>query len=145
MFEEEFKQIKKEFYCLRNGIISEHLNKIYHPGKLVFGLNAPQFMELSQKYPKNLDLGKKLWKDKNCRESRILALYLIPPKEIEKKEVIDMIKEVESVEEAEFLAFRILRHIPYSKELYEQISNENLTDPMVTYCISMFKKNIDQI
>lgn len=138
-------EIKKDFYSLRNGIVAESLKKIYPEGKIIYGLNVPQLMNLTQKYPKDLSLGLNLWKDKKCRESRLLSLYLIPPSLLGKEMAKEMILDVESTEEADFLAFKLLRNLPYAKELYDEIINADITAPLSSYCVKMFKKNLDSV
>lgn len=143
--EDRIKNIKKDFFSFRNGIIAEKLRNLYAPGTLIFGLNVPQFIELSQKYSKNLNLATELWKDIKCRESRLLSLYLFPIEEIEKGFAKRMIKEVQSNEEAEFLAFRILKRLSYANDLYDEMNVEKDNSPYTIHCIKMFKKNLDQI
>ena len=123
--------------------MADSIRKLYPAGKVIYGLNVPQFMELARKYTKDLNLGLTLWEDKGCRESRLFSLYLIPTKELGKDKAIAMIKNVESVEEAEFLAFRILRHLPYANQLYDEISKEYFSSSIISHCITMFKKNLD--
>ncbi|MCH5241034.1 MAG: hypothetical protein J1F67_01230 [Muribaculaceae bacterium] len=134
--------IKKNFFSLRNGIIADSLRKLYPTGKIIYGLNVPQFMQLAKKYPKDVTLGLNLWDDKGCRESRLFSLYLIPPSELEKGNAKSMLLDVDSTEEAEFLPFRLLRHLPYARELYEELEAEQITDPLPSYCLGMFKKNL---
>ena len=136
------QEIKKDFYRFRNGIVADALKKIYPTGKLIYGLTVPQFMEIARKYPKDLNTGLKLWQDKKVRESRLLALYLIPPVELSKEVAKDMLFDVDSTEEAEFLAFRILRFLPMAKELLKELNEEKLPTTEAEYCLSMFKKNL---
>ena len=140
-----YKKIKRDFFSLRNGILADSLKKSYSQDKIIFGLNAPQFMDLAKFYPKNLELAGTLWNDKQCRESRILSLYLMPSEIIDKTAVINMIKDVDSYEEAEIMAFRLLRHLPFAKALYDELSSESLPSPYSVYCMQMFKRNLDQI
>ena len=137
--------IKRDFYSFRNGIVSDAIRKLYPPKTMILGLNVPQFIELAKKYPKDLKLGLELWKDKTCRESRLFSLYILPPEEVDYETAKEMIKEVNSTEEAEFLAFKILRRLPFATELLEEIIKEEISQPLPSYCISMFKKNLDQI
>ena len=138
-------QIKKEFYRFRNGLLAESLKKLPDAKKIIFGLNVPQFMELSQKFPKDFNLAMQLWMDKDCRESRLLSLYLLPVTLVDTDTAQKLILEVENAEEAEFLAFRILRKIKNAREIYSIITRaEELKGPPA-YCITMFKKNLDQI
>ena len=139
---EVIKEIKKDFYRYRNGIVADSLKKLYPPKTIIFGLIVPQFLELSIKYSKDINLGLQLWNDKNCRESRLLSLYIIPPSELDKKTAMEMIRNVNSSEIAEFLAFRILRNLNKAREVLQEIERENITEPLPSYCISMFKKNL---
>ena len=67
------KEIKRDFFVYRNGIVAAALKKIYDTNILIYGLNVPQFIELAKKYPKDLELGNCLWQDKVCRESRLFS------------------------------------------------------------------------
>ena len=139
------QKIRKDFFIYRNGIIAENLRRTYPDNIKIFGLMVPQFIEISKKYPKNLNLGLTLWNDCSCRESRILSLYIIPPAELDKETVIEMIKGVRSIEEADFLAFKILRNTMFAKELYEEINKDLISDSCVNYCMKMYKKNIENL
>lgn len=139
------QDIKKDFYRYRNGIVAESLRKLYDPDVLIFGLTVPQLMEIARKYPKDLNLGLQLWKDKKTRESRLLALYLIPVALLEKETAREMFLDIRNFEEADFLTFRILRNTSYSEELYNDLCKENLFDPNLKYGLTMFKKNLDMV
>ena len=139
------QDIKKDFYRYRNGIVAESLRKLYDPDVLIFGLTVPQLMEIARKYPKDLKLGLQLWKDKKTRESRLLALYLIPVALLEKETAREMFLDIRNFEEADFLTFRILRNTSYSEELYNDLCKENLFDPKLKYGLTMFKKNLDMV
>ena len=92
------QDIKKDFYRYRNGIVAESLRKLYDPDVLIFGLTVPQLMEIARKYPKDLKLGLQLWKDKKTRESRLLALYLIPVALLEKETAREMFLDIRNFE-----------------------------------------------
>lgn len=136
------REIKKDFFSLRNGIIADSLKKLYPSDTIIFGLNVPQFMDLAKKYPKDIELGLELWKEKKCRESRLFSLYIIPPSQLDKEKAKEMIRDVKSIEEAEFLAFKVLRNLKDAREIYEEISKEEMKEPLSSYCVSMFKKNL---
>ena len=139
------KEIKKDFFRYRNGVVAESLSKLYPKGKLVFGLNVPQLMEISNKVPKDLDLALSLWKDKNCRESRLLSMYLFPTSLLPKDVASDLIKDVDSMEEAEFLAFRVLRHLSYANDLYIEFQGDDYLSSQAKYCVEMLKRNLEQL
>lgn len=139
-----YQQIKKDFFSLRNGIVAEILRKVDTSHQFIYGLTVPEFISLSKKYPKDMILGLKLWNDKKTRESRLFSLYLIPVKQLEKNKVIEMIKDVSTREEAEMLAFKILKHLPYAKELLEEMSIVAELSSESHHCINMLEKNLNQ-
>lgn len=137
-----FQAIKKEFFIYKNGIITESLRRLYPQGVVIYGLMVPQIAEIARKYTKNLDLGKKLWNDANCRESRLLALYILPADKIDKEFAKNLINEVRSNEEADLLAFKILRLLPFGKDLYLEMKDYNMKG-VQEYCRKMFRKNLE--
>ena len=139
------REIKKDFFKYRNGIIADSLKKLYGDGIMIFGLTVPQFMDLAKKYPKDFQLAIKLWEDKKNREARLFSLYLLPYSELEYEKAKEMFLDVQSLEEGDFLAFRILRHLPYAPNLYEELSDMTDQDKIFNYTLKMFKKNLDQI
>lgn len=136
-------QIKKDFFKFRNGVVADALKKIYPEGKIIYGLTVPQFQELSRIYSKDLNLGLTLWEDKKNRESRLMSLYILPPQELTKEVAIMMINDVESIEEGDFLAFKILRYLPFAKELYQEMKERDISNSMVNHCLEMFRRNIN--
>lgn len=139
------KEIKREFFSFRNGIIADSLKKIYGTEKIIFGLNVPQLIELSKKFPQNKELGLALWNDNTSRETRLFALYVIPPAELTHEEAILMTLGIENNEQAELLAFKILRRVSEAHLLLQKLSAMNISDSKVSYCIKMFERNLDQI
>lgn len=139
----QIPEIKKDFFAFRNGIVADSLRKLYPASKMIYGLTVPQFLEMSKKYPKSLDLGLALWNNNSSREDRLFALYLIPPSELKEESAISMINDVESVEQAEFLAFKLLRFLPYAYELYHNLVSGEKLQQLPSYCLTMLKKNLD--
>lgn len=141
--EKILSQIKRDFFCYRNGLVADGIRKIYPVGTQIFGLTLPQLSEIAKKYPKNLDLGLSLWTEKNTRESRLLALYLIPPLEISSNQLVEMINDVRSIEEAELLPFKILRYSNYRNSILESFKDSDSKNDLVKHCIKMFQKNLN--
>ncbi|MCH5240419.1 MAG: DNA alkylation repair protein [Muribaculaceae bacterium] len=147
----KLQEIRHSFYAYRNGIVSESLKKLYPADAMIFGLTVPQFNEIAARYGKYLELGRELWKEKNIRESRLLALYILPPELIDEGEAKSMIRDVRSIEEAEMLAFKVLRNLKDANLILEKLSEPekefeelNQRDP-VRYCLEMFARNLQQI
>lgn len=118
--EADLINIKKEFYRYRNGVIADTLRKSYPEYQLIFGLILPQIAEIASKYSKNLELANALWRRKECRENRILALYIMPVNALNKDEVEKLIKDLSTFEEAEILNFKILRFLPFANSLIKE-------------------------
>ena len=136
------QEIKKEFFRYRNGVLADSIKKLLPDGTLIFGLMLPDLMQISKRYSKDLGLGLKLWEDKKNRESRLLSLFILPPEEIERETAKNMFIDIRSIEEAELLPFKILRHLPYAMNLYQELVQESFTDPNIIHALDMFKKNL---
>lgn len=143
MTDSTIKSIKKDFFIFRNGVVADSVRKLYEPTTIIFGLMVPQFIELANKYPKNIDLALQLWNDKNCRESRLLALYLLPVNELQKEKAKEMILGINSREQAEFLSFKILRNLQYAPVLLDELKKEISLNRLVSYCSEMLEKNLN--
>lgn len=141
---EYIKNIKRDFFSFRNGIVVETLKTIYPKDKLIYGLTVSEFLQLSNKYPKNKKLGLELWADRRVRESRIMALYILPHDSIEYEEASALVREVESIEEAEMLSFKLLRNLPYATEILEGMSSENNLTEYSRHCLEMLRKNLER-
>lgn len=139
---EKIQSIKKDFFSLRNGMVADSLRKLYPSGCLIFGLMVPQFLDMEKKYSKDLETGILLWNENSSREARLFSLYLIPPNELSLKQAIEMIEQVESYEQGDFLAFRILRNLQEASQLLYELKLKNHTDPFILHCIEMFEKNL---
>ena len=63
--------------------------------------------------------------------------------EISDDMAIDFIKDVRNNEEAEFLAFRILRNLSDPYKVFEKIKCEKELTPTSLYCLQMFKRNLE--
>ena len=137
-------QIKKELFLYRNGIISDNLKRNGNPYPLIYGIMIPQIKEISNKFIKNRELSLLLWNDCNCRESRLLAIYLCPI-DVDMSFLIDLIINIKTREEIEIVCFKLLRHNPFSKELLKTLKETEDKElsgiPYFEYLIEMLEKN----
>ena len=113
------KGIRKEFYALRNGMIADTLRKGGLEQKYIFGLQLPQIKSIAASFrpepeEEAAELARSLWRDRECREARLLACHLMPPALTGKEEAAKWATEVTTREEADILAFRLLRYLPYA-------------------------------
>lgn len=111
----DLPQIRKRFYAMRNGMIADTLRKGGLEQKYIFGLQLPQIKEIATEFRpsddlKAAELGRQLWKDKECREARLLACHIMPSAILTPEEAKEWAEDVATREEADILAFRLLRY-----------------------------------
>lgn len=116
------QRIRKEFYALRNGLIADTLRKGGLEQKYIFGLQLPQIKGIAERFRPQTDdeaaeLARSLWSDRECREARLLACHLMPPALTGKEEAARWAEEAATREEADILAFRLLRYLPFASEI----------------------------
>ncbi len=138
-------QIRKEFYALRNGMIADTLRKGGLKQKYIFGLQLPQIKATAERFrPESeedaADIAKALWKDVECREARLLACHLMPPPLMTRNEAMEWAEEVTTREEADILAFRLLRRLPYVTEIAENL--ETSDSPLKRYMSEAIRRFI---
>lgn len=113
----DMKLIKHEFMAYRNGIVADALRKAGQPYSIIFGLQLPQLSQIAAGLDHTMELGRALWADRNVRESRLLAAWVFPTDQLEEEEAFAMATDARTREEADILAFRLLRRLPYAATL----------------------------
>lgn len=116
--------IKKEFFAFRNGITADILRKAGMPYKVIYGLQIPQIAQIAKQYTPDMNLADKLWDDKGVRESRLLATYLFPTGEVTMEKAIELMQSVQTQEESDMLAFRLLKRLPFAQSLLQIAAHE---------------------
>lgn len=109
--DERIKKIKEEFFRYRNGIVADTLRKAGYPHKVIFGLGLPQIAGIARPIGQDTGLAEVLWNDKDVRESRILSTYLFCAEDIPEERVLSLCGQTRTQEEADMLAFRLLKHM----------------------------------
>ncbi|MCM1153271.1 MAG: DNA alkylation repair protein [Muribaculum sp.] len=118
----KIKEIKRQFMAFRNGIVSDTLRKAGFEYDIIFGLQLPQISQIAAGLPKDSELALALWQDSSVRESRLLACYLFPPEDISMEKAEELASNVRNTEEADILAFRLLRRLPFAQILADKLS-----------------------
>lgn len=113
----DFQQIKRQLYAMRNGIIADTLRRAGSTHRLIFGVNLPQLSEIASGIQPNAEMARRLWQDTALRESMLLAPMIFPPEEMTVQEARLWIQTVSGTECADILCHRLLRKLPYSYEL----------------------------
>lgn len=115
--------IKKSFFTFRNGIVADTLRKAGMPYKVIFGLQIPQIAGIARSLSPSMELAEELWNDSEVRESRILASYLFPVEEINLDKALNLARDVRTQEEADMLAFRLFKRLPFADSLLSAMEN----------------------
>lgn len=88
-----------------------------------FGVNILRLREIAQTLPQEQELADLMW-SKNVREMKLLSLMLRHPEELTMEQALRLSAEVETLEIAEQLVFRLLRFVPFSSKLLSALFSE---------------------
>lgn len=133
----ELREVKQRFFTFRNGLLADMLRKqCQTPHKLIFGLNLPQIKGIAAEIGTDAQLAEQLWRDADCRESRLLAPMVQPPC----PEVLSWMMEVRSVEEADVVCHSLLRKCPEALEA--AVATAESDDPLARYCALRLLMNL---
>ena len=134
------QEIKKEFFSFRNGIVAKAFLDAGYPYKHIYGLQLPELGRIARECGMpDMAMARELWEEKECRESRLLATWLFDPDATSREYALALIEEVKTVEEADMLAFRLLKKLPFAEELIKTAKPEN---DLAKYAIEALKRNL---
>lgn len=105
----DMQKIKRRFFAMRNGVIADTMRKAGAPYPIVFGLNLPQIKEIAEWFGKDAEMARRLWADVRCRESLMLAPYLIPEGALSTDEMLAMVDTAPSQEAIDFLVLAYMK------------------------------------
>ncbi len=118
------QEIKQLFFTYRNGAVADTLRRYGTPHKMIFGLDVPRLAEIARGLTPSMELADRLWEDSDVRESRLLATYLFPVSEITEEKALQLASECRTQEEADMLAFRLMKRLPYAATLLKHLSEK---------------------
>ncbi len=118
----DIQLIKREFFAMRNGIIADNMRRAGMPYKIIFGLNLPQLQEIAGAVGENREMAERLWENRTTRESMLLAPMIFPRAEMTRELARKWVGESMSVEVADMLCHKLLRHLPFALEFAEELS-----------------------
>ena len=105
------QDLKKEFFAYRNGIIAEQLRAAGDPHTMIMGCQLADIIAIASH----------LWDDEQHRECRLAATMLYPIEDFSCETAMSWCNSVESVEVADVLCHRLLRHLDYAPALFDQL------------------------
>jgi len=107
---------------------------------MIFGLNVPQIAEIARNInPPAPELAEKLWAERHVRESRLLACYLFSH-DLNFDKAYALIEDVQTIEEADMLCFRLLKHLDFAGELIERASGSD--NELIRYTAKALKNHL---
>lgn len=133
-------EIRQRFFALRNGILADQLRSAGVPHKMIFGLNVPQLAEIARSLTPSMALAEALWLE-SSREGRLLACYMFPPQEVDYDLALRLMSEVVTPEEADMLAFRLLKRLPFAARLAD--SEPQMPSPLADYSRRALRRHLD--
>lgn len=121
------QEIKHLFFAYRNGVVAEALRRSGMPYAMIFGVDVPTLASIARRIGYDRQLAGELWKDREVRESRLLACYLFDPESLPLGSALVLCRDIRTPEEADMLAFRLLKRLPYAQELLAELQKDPQT------------------
>ena len=132
------REIRKEFFAFRNGIVADKLRKAGDPHTMIMGCLLVDVQAIVQRQREAIDdaqtlkaLALELWNDTNSRECRLAAPMLYPAELMTLEQALQWCLSVETVEVADNLCHKLLRHIAEADALFRQLIADER--PLVKY------------
>lgn len=129
----EMQAVKRRFFALRNGVISDVLRKAGSPFQVVFGLNYPQLKEVAAFVGENEALADALWGNSTTRESMLLAPMVHPADTMTREKAEVWLSGSRTEEVADILCKSLLRRLPFAEALAFDILEREGASRIETY------------
>lgn len=137
--QEILRDIRKEFFAFRNGIVADKLRKAGDPHPVIMGCLLVDVMAIAQRTREAMGndleqlqaLAQELWSDTNSRECRLAAPMLYPAPMMTLDVALDWCMSVETIEIADNLCHKLLRHINEADALFRRLIAQD--EAMVKY------------
>lgn len=113
--QEKLRDLKKQFHSMMNGTVSQSLREKGLKYRVIYGVEWPRLIELSQEIGKDHDLAQALWKE-DIRECHLLA-GLVQPVETFFPEIADIwVESMHYPEEAHYTVLSLFQYLPYASD-----------------------------
>lgn len=136
--QEILRDIRKEFFAYRNGIVADKLRKAGDPHPVIMGCLLVDVMAIAGRTRGAINdethlqtLAKELWSDTNSRECRLAAPMLYPAPMMTLDVALDWCMSVETIEIADNMCHKLLRHINEADALFRRLIAQD--EAMVKY------------
>lgn len=129
------KEIRSRFRSLMDGVVSENMRNSGAQYHINWGVSLMHIKDLAKDYEQDLHVALELWKD-NVRESKIVALLLMPVEEFTPDIAGVWVDDIKSQEIAEMAATLLFSKLPYSPEMaYRLIAQKDSLNQILGYNI----------
>ncbi len=129
--EDILKNIRKQFFAYRNGIVADTLRKNGDPHALIMGCQMTDVAKIASAFSPDKTLAEALWSDTKHRECRMIAPMLYPIDDMDKATALQWACSVECEEIADILCHRLLRKLPFASEIIDALSESE--SPLACY------------
>lgn len=130
--------IRKEFFAFRNGIVADKLRKAGDPHTMIMGCLLTDLVGIAQRTKSSINdevtlaaTAQSLWDDRNSRECRLAAPMLYPASLMKAETALNWCMTVETVEVADNLCHKLLRHLQDATNVMHQLISHE--DTLVKY------------
>ena len=132
------REIRKELFAFRNGIVADKLRKAGDPHPMIMGCLLVDVSGIATRFRESVGdpeqlaaLACDLWADTNSRECRLAAPMLYPADKMSLEQALQWCESVETIEVADNLCHKLLRRIPEAEALFGQLIDHE--KPLMKY------------
>ena len=136
--QDNVREIRKEFFAFRNGIVADKLRKAGDPHSIIMGCLLVDVQAIAARFRDGINgkeqlaaLAQELWSDTNSRECRLAAPMLYPAEVMTLEKALAWCDTVETVEIADNLCHKLLRHTADADTLFRRLIADER--PLVKY------------
>ena len=101
-----------------NGVVAASMREKGLQYRVIWGVSIQHLQEMAAEVGEDYALACQLWQE-DIRECKILATLVMPRHEMQEELARQWIDSLTTQEMAEWLAFNLLRHLPFAKEVAE--------------------------
>ena len=126
--------LRREFFAFRNGIVAEKLRSAGDPHTAIMGCLLVDLTNIARQARDTIAdneqlaaLAQELWDNTHSRECRLTAPMLYPVDRMNLGKALEWCESVETVEVADNLCHKLLRHLPEADTLFRHLIAQERT------------------
>lgn len=120
--EDILRQIRTDLRLSMNGAVSSSMRNKGVNYKMIFGVEVPRIIKISDKYEANKSLAEALWNE-DVREMKIMATLLYPKDQFSKETAVSWMSGVSDQELREQICKNLFQELLFADELVEESIN----------------------